>query len=136
MRTITDYTKKPKAQEVIVIDGRANVFIRKSIKSYKDDEGETRYTAIEYSCQVNANKFEVTKEFEAQLIQAETDKEAAKVRAKRDALLAASDCEVLPDRNDGKSKSYDEWVTYRQALRDVPEQKGFPFEVEWPVKPS
>ena len=85
MRTITDYTKKPKAQEVIVIDGRANVFIRKSIKSYKDDEGETRYTAIEYSCQVNANKFEVTKDFEAQLIQAETDKEAARVRAKRNA---------------------------------------------------
>lgn len=25
--------------------------------------------------------------------------------------------------------------TYRQALRDVPEQAGFPYAVEWPVPP-
>lgn len=28
------------------------------------------------------------------------------------------------------------WATYRQALRDVPEQAGFPWEVEWPVQPE
>ena len=27
------------------------------------------------------------------------------------------------------------WATYRQALRDVPEQDGFPEEVTWPSKP-
>jgi len=136
MRTITDYTKKPKAQEVIVIGDKATVFIRKSIKSYKDEEGATRYTAIEYSTQVNATAFKMSDEFENLLIQAETDKEAARVRAKRNALLDESDKEVMPDRKDEQAKSYDGWVKYRKALRDIPEQKGFPFEVEWPVKPE
>jgi hypothetical protein len=26
-------------------------------------------------------------------------------------------------------------TTYRQALRDVPDQDGFPFDVVWPTKP-
>jgi hypothetical protein len=29
-----------------------------------------------------------------------------------------------------------EWATYRQALRDVTAQSGFPYEINWPVKPS
>ena len=28
------------------------------------------------------------------------------------------------------------WVTYRQALRDLPTSAGFPHNVEWPVEPS
>jgi hypothetical protein len=27
------------------------------------------------------------------------------------------------------------WADYRQALRDVPQQSGFPQEVVWPTKP-
>ena len=30
----------------------------------------------------------------------------------------------------------DEWRTYRQALRDVPSQEGFPNDITWPTKPS
>lgn len=29
-----------------------------------------------------------------------------------------------------------EWVAYRQALLDVPEQPGFPDSIVWPTKPS
>ena len=28
------------------------------------------------------------------------------------------------------------WAKYRQALRDLPEQAGFPFEIEFPVAPD
>lgn len=28
------------------------------------------------------------------------------------------------------------WAVYRQSLRDITEQSGFPFEVIWPVKPE
>ena len=52
------------------------------------------------------------------------------VRAQRDALLAASDYMALADR------ITDAWRTYRQALRDVPAQAGFPTNVTWPVEPS
>ena len=55
---------------------------------------------------------------------------ATQVRAQRDALLAASDYMALADR------ITDEWRTYRQALRDIPAQSGFPTNVTWPTKPE
>lgn len=54
---------------------------------------------------------------------------ATQVRAQRDELLAASDSMALADR------ITDEWRTYRQALRDLPEQDGFP-DVAFPTPPS
>lgn len=65
------------------------------------------------------------------------ESEAAKVRAKRDALLLESDTEVMPDRwmvMEEEEKLA--WATYREALRDVPQQAGFPNEIEWPVAPD
>jgi hypothetical protein len=55
---------------------------------------------------------------------------ATKVRAQRDELLAKSDYMALADR------ITDAWRTYRQALRDVPAQAGFPTNVTWPIEPS
>ncbi len=28
------------------------------------------------------------------------------------------------------------WTTYRQALRDVPTQQGFPRDINWPPEPT
>lgn len=55
---------------------------------------------------------------------------ATQVRAERDALLVASDSMALADR------ITDEWRTYRQSLRDLPAQSGFPSSVTWPTEPS
>ena len=51
------------------------------------------------------------------------------VRAERDSRLAASDTMALADR------ITDAWRTYRQALRNVPAQAGFPTDVTWPIEP-
>lgn len=32
--------------------------------------------------------------------------------------------------------NYAEWQTYRQALRDIPSQSGYPFNVIWPEQPQ
>lgn len=56
------------------------------------------------------------------------------VRAKRDALLNASDWVVTRAFETGESVPA-EWAAYRQALRDVPEQAGFPESVTWPTAP-
>lgn len=67
----------------------------------------------------------------------DTDGEAARVRAERDRRLAESDVMVLPDRWAAMTaEQQGAWSAYRQALRDVPEQSGFPWEVNWPQKPS
>jgi hypothetical protein len=56
------------------------------------------------------------------------------IRSRRDGLLQETDWIVI--------KSYErsanipaEWELYRQALRDITEQAGFPYDVTWPTKP-
>lgn len=61
------------------------------------------------------------------------ESEAAKVRWKRDALLAASDWTQLPDVPLATKEA---WAAYRQALRDITDQPGFPFDVVWPQAPG
>lgn len=62
---------------------------------------------------------------------------AAQARTKRNQLLADSDWTQLPDaRNAMGADKGDEWDTYRQALRDITAQAGFPREIEWPIKPE
>jgi len=51
------------------------------------------------------------------------------VRAERDLLLQQSDWSQLPDVPQAVK---DKWAVYRQKLRDLPLQKGFPIQVIWP----
>lgn len=57
---------------------------------------------------------------------------AAEVRARRDALLSACDWTQARDVTDALSAG---WQPYRQALRDISTQAGFPAEIDWPVAP-
>ena len=57
--------------------------------------------------------------------------QAKNVREDRNQRLAACDWTQLPDASVDKTA----WAAYRTALRDVPSQAGFPWEVAWPVKP-
>lgn len=58
---------------------------------------------------------------------------AVLVRAKRDVLIRATDWTQLGDVPEETRQRY---VEYRQALRDVPQQPGFPHDVTWPVPPG
>jgi len=60
--------------------------------------------------------------------------EAAKARAERDRRLITSDYLMLPDYpiDDAERTAV---AAYRQALRDVSRQAGFPFNVAWPDVP-
>lgn len=88
----------------------------------------------------------------------EREKAAAAVRAVRDRLLSESDAHMLLDRMgldlpDNitattmlkvfkdfiaalKAAVAGDWAKYRQALREIPDQPGFPFEIDWPDKPE
>lgn len=50
------------------------------------------------------------------------------------ALLAESDWAMLPDipMTNGQKTA---WIDYRQALRDIKKQSGFPDSIVWPAKP-
>jgi hypothetical protein len=55
----------------------------------------------------------------------------------RKALLEYSDIVMLPDNyaklNDEQKT---DWANYRQALRDITEQSGYPWDIQWPAKPN
>lgn len=66
--------------------------------------------------------------------QEELDETAENIRERRDELLSSCDWTQIPD-----SPLSDEdktvWQTYRQELRDITDQAGFPTDVTWPVIP-
>lgn len=65
----------------------------------------------------------------------EEDRASTEVRTQRDALIAETDWTQLGDV-DLTAECVAEFVAYRQALRGVPAQEGFPFSVVWPDKPA
>jgi hypothetical protein len=82
---------------------------------YTDDEGVT-HTKAEQEAAYQANL---------------DSKAASSIRATRDALLKETDWMALSDVTLSAEMS-----AYRQALRDITAQEGFPNEVIWPVKPQ
>ena len=57
--------------------------------------------------------------------------QATAVRTQRDAKLAETDWRYRRDQTTTQA-----WDDYCQALRDVPSQSGFPWEVTWPTQPE
>ena len=77
-----------------------------------------------YDLRVKNNELSVEAAYDAVI--------AEKVRAERDARLSATDYRMVSDA----PWDTQPWVTYRQALRDLPTSAGFPQNDEWPVEPS
>jgi hypothetical protein len=53
------------------------------------------------------------------------------IREQRNGLLKDCDWTQISDATVDKQT----WATYRQALRDITAQAGFPTNVQWPTKP-
>lgn len=77
-------------------------------------EEETKWDAMEAEWAAGAN-----------------DRAAAEIRTERDIKLTQSDWTQVADAPVDQAA----WATYRQALRDIPSQAGFPNEVVWPIEP-
>lgn len=99
----------------------------------------------------------ITANVESWLSMAQTDAyeaAAASIREKRNNLLTESDAMMALDRMGlvvPSGTSFTAWLSffkrlgdvllgeipiYRQALRDIPQQEGFPYNVVWPRKPA
>jgi hypothetical protein len=56
------------------------------------------------------------------------------IRSRRDTLLSETDWVVVMHTEKGTNIPL-EWELYRQQLRDITGQEGFPYSVVWPTKP-
>jgi hypothetical protein len=70
-------------------------------------------------------------DMDAEAIAAKDAKQAESVRDDRNKRLAETDWTQLSDAPVNSSA----WGTYRQNLRNITEQSGFPWEITWPTKP-
>lgn len=98
------------------------------VYAYESDQDRQRYGASELVEMTPA-------EVEQHLNPPPVPPTADEIRARRDALLTECDWVVV------RAQELDEpvpleWTSYRQALRDVPQQSGFPENVEWPSGPA
>jgi hypothetical protein len=58
-------------------------------------------------------------------------RKAAEIRTERNIKLSNSDWTQIADSTADKTA----WATYRQALRDITAQSGFPVSITWPTPP-
>ena len=87
---------------------------REMFTEYTDDDGDVQTVVAQKTAYDTANSAAL----------------AASERAKRDELLKETDHYGLSDVTMST-----EMTTYRQALRDVPQQTDFPGTISWPEKP-
>lgn len=94
----------------------------------------TEYTKIEQTeepVELIDGTFYIGKDIERK----KNERLALSLRTERDAKLSATDYLVVPDYPISP-EDLEAVKAYRQALRDIPEQSGFPKNVQWPVEPQ
>jgi hypothetical protein len=69
---------------------------------------------------------------EALVASQEPERLASQIRQERNTLLSDCDWTQVSDAPVNQAA----WQTYRQALRDITAQEGFPYSVIWPTKPE
>ena len=71
-------------------------------------------------------------DLDAEGIAAKGAEQAKSVREQRNQKLKDSDWTQVADAPVDQAA----WAAYRQALRDIPSQQGFPWDVQWPTQPE
>jgi len=68
---------------------------------------------------------------------AQVQAETARLRAQADAAIALlQDALDLDEATDAEAALLKEWKRYRVALNRLPEQEGYPAEINWPAPPA
>lgn len=100
--------------------------MRELIRRFAQEEGyrEKRGEDLAWSVEKIPEKTEAEKREDAE----------KSVRAKRDSLISETDY-LLASDYPISAEDLEAVKVYRQALRDVPQQEGFPFDVVWPDLP-
>lgn len=99
---------------------RYQVAFRDGVEQQADGKWYTKYSVAD---------------MDAEAIAAKDAAQAAAIRTDRNKRLADTDWRVIKhlELNENIPGT---WEVYRQALRDVPSQAGFPWDVQWPAQPE
>lgn len=110
-----------------------------NVLELENDSGEVKDIVFEVRPRVDERLYTVSEEktetdttitYGWKVWEKTTEQIAGDVRSQRNALLRLTDHYAFQDRSMSK-----EMREYRQALRDISQQEGFPTEVVWPIAP-
>lgn len=159
MRIETNLSEKPASFTVVREGDAAIITFYTDVQEVQSSGGDLSYNVTAWTILRSwttglAGRIEANQDKWFALVQAECYTQAAsEVRETRDALLAESDCEMALDRMGLEMPSgttFSSWLSflktlgtaisgdmavYRQALRDITAQEGFPYDVDWPDRP-
>jgi hypothetical protein len=122
--------------KVVVRNGVTQDALGNWVEAYTERDMFADYTRTDVAEDGTETEVTVTKTEQEQAYTANKDAEAATAaRATRDGLIASCDWMAIKAFEGGTTVST-EWATYRQALRDVTAQAGFPNDITWPEKPE
>ena len=130
MKQKTHYSQKPENLEIINVGDKDLIYVRENIEKETintDVSEKVGYIADEYFMTL---PHPATGNYEEYIIAAkalEYENLANLARNRRDKLLSATDYFALSDRVMPENVKI-----YRQKLRDIPLQEGFPYEIEYP----
>ena len=112
------------------------------IKTIKEKDGvkvfsvnEEQYTDLQDGCDASESSGVVTIIKSAEWLENKNNEAWRKIRKERNQLLKDSDYIMFPDITITTEKK-EEWTTYRQSLRDIPQTFSNPDEVVYPTKPK
>lgn len=139
MRQKTNYAVLPDALKIERAGHNAVIRFRENITEHENGE-TTWFEADEYTLE---SPFNVTLEnrvyanYESWLFrakQADYEKTSESARNRRDKSLLKTDWTQVKDVS---LSEFDiaAYAEYRQALRDIPQQSGFPYTIVWPKMP-
>lgn len=140
MRQKTDYAEIPQTVEIRRSGIYALVTFTENVVEIVEDE-RTHWQADAYTIRMldaaalEQRIGENVALWLAYAKQADRDAEAERVRAMRNELIAATDM-YMRDDYPASVEFKQQIAAYSQALRDIPEQAGFPYTIEWPAKPQ
>lgn len=164
MREKTYYSSQPQEIEIERSGEKIHVWFRENVAKIileNDLDGPVvQYSADEYYIETNYSPIVIQKIFEEKEVwinqakKMDSDKAAQIIREKRNMLLDESDKEMCLDRlgvERPTGSSFGDWLAflqrlssvmfgemakYRQELRDITKQEGFPYDVKFPEKPK
>ncbi len=112
------------------------------IKTIKEKDGvkvfsinEEQYIDLQDNCDASESSGVVTIIKSAEWLENKNNEAWRKIRKERNQLLKDSDYIMFPDITITTEKK-EEWTTYRQSLRDIPQTFSNPDDVTYPDKPE
>lgn len=116
-------------EDIIIRDNKA--YYKGQIENNNMEISEIAEVPEQEIVEFGENRERIPKLF-SELKKYTLDEKWAAIRDKRDKLLANCDWTQI---DDSPKKAMQEWLDYRQALRDITKQAD-PFNIIWPVKPE